>query len=208
MSIWFVKRGQNSPEKLHHSCYSCGWRVLWTGKYWITSSFSSISITRSPTDCSFAQFANFRGLPFDRILDISSQPFVTTAKATSRETKKLPSERNWPKWQHALVWRNASEDWEWCGFQSSHRDEAATPAQRFRRSWFAEDLRGRPCSRHENLKMYTLFKTEDPENDTLTVGTSLPRKYMGVPPPPPPLPRAAQMLHSLKILTMSQCHFL
>ena len=34
--------------------------------------------------------------------------------------------------------------------------------------------------------MYTLFKTEDPENDTLTVGTSLPRKYMGVPPPPPP----------------------
>ena len=29
--------------------------------------------------------------------------------------------------------------------------------------------------------MYTLFKTEDPENDTLTVGTSLPRKYVGVP---------------------------
>ena len=47
------------------------------------------------------------------------------------------------------------------------------------------DLQGRPCLRHENLKMYTLFKTEDPENDTLTVGTSLPRKYMGVPPPPP-----------------------
>ena len=45
-------------------------------------------------------------------------------------------------------------------------------------------MQGRPCLRHENLKMYTLFKTEDPENDTLTVGTSLPRKYMGVPPPP------------------------
>ena len=32
-------------------------------------------------------------------------------------------------------------------------------------------------------------KTEDPENDTLTVGTSLYRKYMGVPHPPPPPPR-------------------
>ena len=48
-----------------------------------------------------------------------------------------------------------------------------------------EDLRGRPCLRHENLKLYTLFKTEDPENDTPTVGTSLYRKYMEVPPPPP-----------------------
>ena len=31
------------------------------------------------------------------------------------------------------------------------------------------------------VNLYTLFKTEDPENDTLTVGTSLYRKYMGVP---------------------------
>ena len=45
-----------------------------------------------------------------------------------------------------------------------------------------EDLQGRPCLRHKNVKLYTLFKTEDPENDTLTVGTSLYRKYMGVPP--------------------------
>ena len=35
------------------------------------------------------------------------------------------------------------------------------------------------------MKLYTLFKTEDSENDSLTVGTSLYRKYMGVPPPPP-----------------------
>ena len=41
-----------------------------------------------------------------------------------------------------------------------------------------------PCLRSENVKLYTLFKTEDPENDTLTVGTSLYRKYMGVLPPP------------------------
>ena len=34
--------------------------------------------------------------------------------------------------------------------------------------------------RHENVKLYALFKTEDPGNDTLTVGTSLYRKYMGV----------------------------
>ena len=50
-----------------------------------------------------------------------------------------------------------------------------------------EDLKGRPCLRHENVKLYTLFKTEDPEGDTLTVGTSLYREYMGVPPPPLPL---------------------
>ena len=31
------------------------------------------------------------------------------------------------------------------------------------------------------MKFYTLVETEDPENDTLTVGTSLYRKYMGVP---------------------------
>ena len=41
-----------------------------------------------------------------------------------------------------------------------------------------------------NLTLITLgserVKTEDPENDTLTVGMSLPRKYMGVPPPPSP----------------------
>ena len=46
-------------------------------------------------------------------------------------------------------------------------------------------LGGPPCLRHENVKLYTLFKTENPENETLTVGTSLKRKYMGVPPPPP-----------------------
>ena len=34
------------------------------------------------------------------------------------------------------------------------------------------------------VTLYTLFKTDDPENDTLTVRTSLYRKYMGVPPPP------------------------
>ena len=48
-------------------------------------------------------------------------------------------------------------------------------------------MRGRPCLRQENVKLYTLFKTEDPENDTLTGGTSL---YIGniweYPPPPPP----------------------
>ena len=44
-------------------------------------------------------------------------------------------------------------------------------------------LGGPPCLRHENVKLYTLFKTENPENETLTVGTSLKRKYMGVPPP-------------------------
>ena len=30
-----------------------------------------------------------------------------------------------------------------------------------------------------NVKLYTLLKTEDPANDTLTVGTSLYRKYRG-----------------------------
>ena len=45
------------------------------------------------------------------------------------------------------------------------------------------------CLRHKNVKSYTLFKTENPENDTLTGGTSLhTRKYMGVPSPPPPPP--------------------
>ena len=54
-------------------------------------------------------------------------------------------------------------------------------------------MRPWPCSRHkrfkccykekisrddpENVKLYTLFKTEDPENDTMTVGMSLYRKY-------------------------------
>ena len=51
-----------------------------------------------------------------------------------------------------------------------------------RRGRKEEDLKERPCLRHENVKLYTLFKTEDPENDTLTVGTSLYREYMGVPP--------------------------
>ena len=37
-----------------------------------------------------------------------------------------------------------------------------------------------PCLRHKNVKLYTLFKTEGPENDTLTGGTSLYRKYMEV----------------------------
>ena len=32
-----------------------------------------------------------------------------------------------------------------------------------RRGKKKEDLRGRPCLRHENVKLYTLFKTEDPE---------------------------------------------
>ena len=44
------------------------------------------------------------------------------------------------------------------------------------------DLRWRPCLRHKNVKLYTLFKAEDPENDTLTGGTWLYRKYMEVPP--------------------------
>ena len=59
-----------------------------------------------------------------------------------------------------------------------------------RRGRKGENLRGWPCLRHENVKLYTLFKTEDPENDTLTVVT-LYKKYMGVrpPPPPPPPPR-------------------
>ena len=54
-----------------------------------------------------------------------------------------------------------------------------------RRGRKGEDLLGRPCLRHENVKLYTQLKTEDPENDTLTVGTSLYRKYMGGPPPLP-----------------------
>ena len=41
-----------------------------------------------------------------------------------------------------------------------------------------------PVLRHENVKLCTLFKRENPENDTLTVGTSLYRKYIGVPSPP------------------------
>ena len=40
--------------------------------------------------------------------------------------------------------------------------------------------------RLENVKLYTLFMREDPENDTLTVRMSLYRKYMGVTPPPSP----------------------
>ena len=39
--------------------------------------------------------------------------------------------------------------------------------------------------RHKNVKLYTLFKTDDPENDTLTGGTSLYMKHMGVIPPGP-----------------------
>ena len=37
----------------------------------------------------------------------------------------------------------------------------------------AEDLRGWLCWWHENVKLYTLFKREDPENDTLSDRTSL-----------------------------------
>ena len=41
------------------------------------------------------------------------------------------------------------------------------------------DLQGRPCSRKE---LYTLLKTGDPENDTLSGGMSLYRKYVEYPP--------------------------
>ena len=50
--------------------------------------------------------------------------------------------------------------------------------------------------RHKSVKLYTLFKTEDPENDTLMGGTSLYRKYMGVPPPPPPPPHTHTHTHT------------
>ena len=48
---------------------------------------------------------------------------------------------------------------------------------------------GNTLFRQKNVKLYTLFKTEDPENDTLTGGMSL---WIGniweYPPPPPPPP--------------------
>ena len=54
------------------------------------------------------------------------------------------------------------------------------------------DVRGRPCLRPKNVKLYTLFKTEDPENSTQSGGTSL-RKYKLVT-PPPPLPQIVRSL--------------
>ena len=76
-----------------------------------------------------------------------------------------------------------------------HSNEGARNQRKLcdRRGRKGEDLHRRPCLRHENVQLYTLFKTEDPQNDTLTVGTSLYMKYMAVPPPPPP-PRGLSIL--------------
>ena len=40
-----------------------------------------------------------------------------------------------------------------------------------------EDLRWRPCLGHENVKLYTPCKMDNPENDTMMGGTSPHRKY-------------------------------
>ena len=46
-----------------------------------------------------------------------------------------------------------------------HFNEGAQSQRKLcdRRGRKGEDLWGRPCLRHENVKLYTLFKTEDPD---------------------------------------------
>ena len=70
------------------------------------------------------------------------------------------------------------------------------------------DLRWLLC--HKNVKLYTLFKTEDPENNTLTGGMSLYRKYMWVNPPPPPPPGIRRRwLYQLAVWSYAFfCHYI
>ena len=56
-----------------------------------------------------------------------------------------------------------------------------------------------------NMKSYTPFKTEDPENYTLTGGMSLYRKYMGVPTPQPPTPRGPKWQHRRLVIGSQHC---